>query len=111
MNLILFDLYAGGHHGQYARTLVDYWHREGLPGRLHLVVSEAFVQQHQEAAAPTQCSTRSPRSRLSALGADPHPLSPPWPSLARDAKIPRNLAPRADEGPEKSPSWTEDARA
>ena len=33
------------------------------------------------------------------------PLSanPPWPSLARDAKTPRNFASRADEGPEKSP--------
>jgi hypothetical protein len=31
------------------------------------------------------------------------PYNPPWSSLARDAKTPRNLAPRADEGPEKSP--------
>ena len=36
--------------------------------------------------------------------------SPPWPAPAQDAKTPRNVAPRADEGPEKSPSSTEDAR-
>jgi len=27
----------------------------------------------------------------------------PWPAPAQDAKTPRNIAPRADEGPEKSP--------
>lgn len=32
MNLILFDLYAGGHHGQYARTCVDYWHGRACRG-------------------------------------------------------------------------------
>ena len=33
----------------------------------------------------------------------PRAHNPPWPSLARDAKTPGHIAPRADEGSEKSP--------
>ena len=36
-------------------------------------------------------------------GSSPRADNPPWPVPARDAETPGNIAPRADEGPEKSP--------
>ncbi|MFQ5568041.1 MAG: glycosyltransferase family 4 protein [Rhodothermales bacterium] len=53
-HIMLFDLFAGGHHGQYMRYLVEYWGTHRLPGRLSIVAPPAFFDLHadvQHAAA------------------------------------------------------------
>lgn len=51
VHLMLFDLYAGGHHGQYLRQLVAYWGERGGLGRLDVVVPPAAVEAHPELKA------------------------------------------------------------
>ncbi|HET6567749.1 MAG TPA: hypothetical protein VFG50_07285, partial [Rhodothermales bacterium] len=50
-SIMLFDLYAGGHHGQHIQQLISYWGRHGLSGRLDVVVPAHFVNVH-EAVVP-----------------------------------------------------------
>lgn len=57
-HVMLYDLYAGGHNGQYLEQLATYWVEQALPGRLDLVVPPysiekyaslaAFVERHKE---------------------------------------------------------------
>ncbi len=47
-HLMLFDLYTGGHHGQYIRQLVEYWGANDLPGRLDVVVPAPFLKRHPD---------------------------------------------------------------
>ncbi len=49
-HLMLFDLYAGGHHGQYVRQLAAHWGAKAPPGRLDVVVSSAFGAAHPDVA-------------------------------------------------------------
>lgn len=44
-HIMLFDLYEGGHHGQYIEQLARYWVENGLGGRLSIVI-------------PSQCAER-----------------------------------------------------
>ncbi len=53
-HILLFDLYTGGHHGQYVRQLAAYWGEHALPGRLDVVVPPAFLEAHAEAARAAQ---------------------------------------------------------
>ena len=46
--LILFDLIIGGHHGSYIQHLVEYWIKEGLLGKLLIVVSSQFLSRHPD---------------------------------------------------------------
>lgn len=50
-HVLLFDLYAGGHHYFYVQQLVRYWAAHRLPGRLGVVVPPHFTAQHPEVAA------------------------------------------------------------
>ena len=43
---MLFDLFVGGHHGQYIEQLAQYWVRRDLPGWLDIVVTPNFARQH-----------------------------------------------------------------
>lgn len=45
---MLFDLYTGGHHGQYVRQLVEYWGANDLSGRLDVVVPARFFETHED---------------------------------------------------------------
>ena len=45
-HVLLFDLYAGGHHGQYVRQLVEYWGAHELHGRLTVLARPAFFERH-----------------------------------------------------------------
>lgn len=47
-HVMLFDLYAGGHHGQHVRQLVAYWGENALPGRLDVVVPPSFLDVHTD---------------------------------------------------------------
>ncbi len=49
-HIMLFDLYTGGHRGQYVRQLVEYWVEHALPGRLDVVVPQAFLDYHSDVA-------------------------------------------------------------
>lgn len=51
---MLFDLYTGGHHGQYVRQMVDYWGLHHLPGRLSIVVPARFLDVHADVQQATQ---------------------------------------------------------
>jgi glycosyltransferase involved in cell wall biosynthesis len=51
VHLMLFDLYAGGHHGQYLQQLVRYWGERGGLGRLDVVVPPAAIEAHPELKA------------------------------------------------------------
>lgn len=48
--LMLFDLVAGGHHGNYMQHLVETWVQQSLPGDLYLVVASNFSEKHPEVA-------------------------------------------------------------
>lgn len=50
-HILLFDLYRGGHHGQYVGQLVRYWQRQGGPGRLSVAVQRSFLEAHPDVAA------------------------------------------------------------
>ena len=45
-HVMLFDLYAGGHHGQYVRQLVEYWNAHALTGRLTVLAPQDFFLRH-----------------------------------------------------------------
>lgn len=45
-NFMLLDLDLGGHHGSYIQHLIEYWHRERLPGNLDIVVRPEFFGIH-----------------------------------------------------------------
>ena len=45
-HLMLFDLYAGGHHGHHIEQMVKYWTRHAPPGRLSVVVPGSFLEKH-----------------------------------------------------------------
>lgn len=48
---MLFDIYAGGHRGQYVRQLIEYWAAEALPGRLSVAVPPFFLDLHADVRA------------------------------------------------------------
>ena len=45
-HIMLYDLYAGGHNGQYIEQLLLYWIQQGLQGRLTVVVPSFFVEKY-----------------------------------------------------------------
>ncbi len=45
-HIMLFDLYAGGHHGQYVRQLVEHWGTHRFRGRLTVTAPAAFFDRH-----------------------------------------------------------------
>ncbi len=47
-HLILFDLSAGGHHGQYVKQLVQYWSTHSYSGRLSVMITSKLLDRHQE---------------------------------------------------------------
>ncbi|MDX1547794.1 MAG: glycosyltransferase [Rhodothermales bacterium] len=47
-HIVLFDLYAGGHHGQYLRQLIEHWGAQQRPGRLEVVVPPSFAGPHPD---------------------------------------------------------------
>ena len=49
-HLMLFDLYAGGHHVQYLQNVATYWARHELPGRLSIVVPRPFLDAYPSLA-------------------------------------------------------------
>jgi glycosyltransferase involved in cell wall biosynthesis len=44
--IMLFDLRTEGHHAGYIQHLVRYWCEQELPGRLDVVVTPKFIEQH-----------------------------------------------------------------
>lgn len=46
--IMLFDLSVRGHHPSYIHHLIRYWHAQQLPGKLEIVVSPRFLQEHSE---------------------------------------------------------------
>jgi len=59
--LMLFDLSIRGHHPSYIQHLIGYWQAQELPGRLVVVVSPEFLQEHGEVVAP---AARDPQSTV-----------------------------------------------
>ncbi|GAB4300395.1 MAG: hypothetical protein Fur0025_40020 [Oscillatoriaceae cyanobacterium] len=47
-HLMMFDLAAGGHHPAYIEHLVRYWANKKYPGKLDIVVSPDFIDQHYD---------------------------------------------------------------
>lgn len=72
MNVVLLNLYHGGHHGQHVLELVRYWSQYLHPGTLHVVVTEAFVQQNPEISA---VAATCPRIQLHSVAPFPTPTS------------------------------------
>lgn len=58
-HLMLFDLYAGGHHGHHLEEMARYWAAHRLPGRLSIVVPPVMLEKHarlREVAAETEAA-------------------------------------------------------
>ena len=66
-HVVLFDLYAGGHHGQYLRQMVDYWARHAERGRLSVAASARLLQRHPEV---TDAVEAAPDGRVDLLPLD-----------------------------------------
>lgn len=49
--IVLFDLYAGGHHPQFLECLRAYWETRRPEAELHVVVSDKHTQTHAETVA------------------------------------------------------------
>ncbi len=47
-HIMLFDLYAGGHHGQYVRQLVEFWLNTNVQGKLSIVAPPGFLERHED---------------------------------------------------------------
>lgn len=47
-HLVLFDLNAGGHHGQYIKQLAEYWTRNSYSGQLSVVITSQLVKRYPE---------------------------------------------------------------
>ncbi|NEO98887.1 MAG: glycosyltransferase [Symploca sp. SIO2E9] len=56
---MLFELSVGGHYPIYIMHLVRYWHEQELPGRLDIVVSPKFIQQHSAVVDLASVSDKS----------------------------------------------------
>lgn len=56
MNIVLLNLYAGGHHGQHVGELARYWASVRPDGHLHMVGSEAFAAAHADVVALLQAT-------------------------------------------------------
>lgn len=50
LHLVLFDLNAGGHHGQYVKQLATYWCARAFPGRLSILVTSPLLEKHPDLA-------------------------------------------------------------
>ena len=48
LHLVLFDLNAGGHHGQYVKQLATYWCARAFPGRLSILVTSPLLENHPD---------------------------------------------------------------
>ena len=57
--ILLFDLYGGGHHGFYLDVLRTHWHAQSLPGHLHVAVSTDFAARHSDVLEPLRASSRA----------------------------------------------------
>lgn len=58
--LMLFDLSIRGHHPGYIQHLVRYWCDKELPGRLDIVVSPKFMQEHSDVVSLSpSCNQRN----------------------------------------------------
>ncbi len=45
---VLFDLNAGGHHGQYVKQLTQYWCARTFPGHLSIMVTPSLLKKHSD---------------------------------------------------------------
>lgn len=48
VDLMLFDLVTGGHHGSYIRHLVEHWDQHKHSGTLNIVVSPSFLEAYTD---------------------------------------------------------------
>lgn len=46
--IMIFDLDHTGHHAGYIKHLIQYWRKHDLPGRLDVLVSNKFIEQHRD---------------------------------------------------------------
>ena len=47
-HIVLFDLNAGGHHGQYVKQLTQYWCARTFRGRLSIMVTPSLLKKHSD---------------------------------------------------------------
>lgn len=60
--LLLVELSVGGHYPSYVQHLITYWQEQNLPGILDVLVSPAFLIQHQDVVQSVK--GRSARSQV-----------------------------------------------
>nr|MBX2822750.1 hypothetical protein [Rhodothermaceae bacterium] len=49
-HLVIFEPNAGGHHGLFIQHLLTYWGEEQLNGVIELIVTQRFLDTHQQIA-------------------------------------------------------------
>ena len=69
-HLVIFEPNAGGHHGLFIQHLLTYWGKEQLNGAIELIVTQRFLDTHQQIAA-LQSSYSNADIRISII--DPLP--------------------------------------
>lgn len=47
-HIVLFDLNAGGHHGQYVKQLAQFWCARTFRGRLSIMVTSSLLKKHSD---------------------------------------------------------------
>ncbi len=48
--VMIFELSIGGHYAEYIAHIFEYWQRQKITGKLYIVVSPLFFQQHSDIA-------------------------------------------------------------
>ena len=78
-HIVLFDLNAGGHHGQYVKQLAQYWCSRTLQGHLSIMVTPSLLKNHTDLVEIVKQCDRADIREL--------PECPPCQSLTRTARM------------------------
>jgi glycosyltransferase involved in cell wall biosynthesis len=65
--LMLFDLSIRGHHPNYIQQLIEYWNTNYVSGRLEIVVSPRFLEEHSDVVELANRLERREEIRFSAI--------------------------------------------
>ncbi len=65
--LMLFDLSIRGHHPNYIQQLIQYWHNHEIEGRLEVVVSPQFLEEHSDVVDFSTRLNRKDEIRFTAI--------------------------------------------
>lgn len=76
---VLFDLNAGGHHGQYVKQITQYWCSNAFQGHLSIIVTASLLEKHPDLVEVVKQCDRADIRKL--------PECPPCRNLTQTARM------------------------